>query len=889
MWLLRIVIGAVAVVSLAIALAPEPPARAMPGVRMNVLAGEPGATPLAGFVERDASIPAGMRADPAATLVRSWTPENGVAPLAVEFGPLAPVSFVGVIHQGTFSSLEGANALFLRCNSNARTRPIAIGNTNTTVTQTIAPLDSDFCPEGEIYLRMVTASAHNAGVAAPYEASAISFLKQSYLGLAGYFLAAFGTILASFICGGLAAKRLGGGLDAVLGGLLGVGLLSMAAFYLYAWTPLPSPVGALLGAGAIAGVALARWRAPQDLQAVWEAQRGPATAWFLASFATFTILHLASTGSGAWEAAYRFAPATWSSDHILPAMFAEAARVGQLPAEGLIGGWSLSDRPPLMAGSYLLFADLFAALQANNDGLHLQPVVLGVGGIALTGLWAATFSWAGRTIAGLSSRAAGWGVAVVAVTPLALFNTGYTWPKLLAAAFAVAAAAYAFRPNAGRPTVTEAATFGALSALAMMCHAAATFFLAPVAAIYFATRLWRAPAAAVSGAAVGLALLAAWAAFKLMVLPSHDPLMGYALTGELLLNAPAGSLAERVAERYEDLGFGAWLATKAEMASYLFTPYPFNSGQPLERPSGPLAGASLFQALRRWDFFALTAGNLPILVLGAVGAWGVVARRRSPHAVLAGRLLMAVLGCYALFLGVTFLPLYNHQFSYDAILALALAGVVVAGAGPVGQRLLTALTIAGGAYSLIVWGVAPMGSLLGFEFAALAVLAASAASGLLATGSIGPRGQVIAALGLAAALGGLLVMRPMSLFGGAPTTPVKLQSIAPALPKADVTRCLGYVDGVLERKRTGGWRVYGWAWDVAAAAPPASVRVLQADGRMLGETSSEAPRPDVQAGVSSVTRADIGWTLDLADRPRNVVALARLADGRECRLTNGLS
>ena len=81
MWLLRIVIGAVAVVSLAIALAPEPPARAMPGVRMNVLAGEPGATPLAGFVERDASIPAGMRADPAATLVRSWTPENGVAPL----------------------------------------------------------------------------------------------------------------------------------------------------------------------------------------------------------------------------------------------------------------------------------------------------------------------------------------------------------------------------------------------------------------------------------------------------------------------------------------------------------------------------------------------------------------------------------------------------------------------------------------------------------------------------------------------------------------------------------------------------------------------------------------------------------------------------------------
>jgi hypothetical protein len=84
----------------------------------------------------------------------------------------------------------------------------------------------------------------------------------------------------------------------------------------------------LVGAGAAAC-----WKTPQLAKSVWRGQRAPVYAWFLTAFVVFTVLHLGSTGSGVWEAARRFAPAVWSSDHLLPGMFAEAVRLGTPPPE----------------------------------------------------------------------------------------------------------------------------------------------------------------------------------------------------------------------------------------------------------------------------------------------------------------------------------------------------------------------------------------------------------------------------------------------------------------------------------------------------------------------------------------------------------------------------
>lgn len=885
MWLLRAVLIALALLGLAIAIAPEPPARPMHGVETHVLVGTPEKVSLAGAADLDGALRAGTPRD--SILYRSASP-TGARPLALEMGPLEPADYVGVTYQGAVREYETRNALYLRCSAHDQIKPISGGATEGTYTESIVPLGSSWCRDGQVFLRLVgTSDFRNIGVAPPYAVSALSHLKQSYLGFAGYFLVAFAAVFAAFFAGGLAARASRSGLDPTLAGLLGVAASSLTLFYLYAWTPAPPRAALPLIAALFAGCAGACWKAPELARSVWRAQRGPVYAWFLTAFVVFTVLHLGATGSGVWEPARRFAPAVWSSDHLLPGMFAEAVRLGTHPLQTVPGQWSLSDRPPLMAGGYLLFADLFALLQTNNDGAHLQAAALGVGGITLSALWAAALYWAVRRAAKLPPAVAAMGVVLVALTPFALFNTGYTWPKLMGAAFNVAAAAYAFRLRPPpRPAVGETTTFGALAAFAMLCHAASSFFLAPMALVYFVSRLWRSPKALFAGAAVGLALLATWSAYKAAALPSQDPLLAYALTGDLQLE-PNQSLPERLLARYQGHTALEWLQTKAEIAAYLFTPHPPQAPELLARPLPPAADSDGLGLLRRWDFYALSAGNLSLLLLGALAIWSLLRPRagRTPQAAMAGRLLASFAGCYALFVGVTFLALFVHQFSYDAVLALALAGLVATGAAPWGRKALLALAAATGLYTAIVWIAAPMSGLIALDLAAIGTLALVVLAAILAwrgRGAVSPARSALLGLGFAAILGGCLAFRPGAAVRELSAPDLAYMSKLAAAPAADQSRCLGNLDGVAERK-PGGWQVFGWAWDVAAGAPVSSVSLLD-DGLLLGAAQTGQPRPDVPAALPQVTAPTVGWRLDVERRPLRPQVVVTLADGSTCAL-----
>lgn len=857
----------------------------MRGVETNILIGRPNALPLSTVRDFDSSLRTGTPRD--SVLLRSWSPD-GVRPMALEMGPLAPADYVGVMYQGSIREHDTRNALYLRCTTHDKIKPIGGGGTNTTLTEAIVPLGGAWCPDGDVYLRLAaTSDFRNVGVAPPYEVSALSYLKQSYLGYVGYFLAAFAILLGVFFVGGLIARITRSGLDPIPAGLISIGTASLAIFYAYGWTPLPAPAGVLLVTGLCAVAIGSSWRAPELARSVWRAQRGPVYAWFLTAFIAFTALHLGATGSGAWEPAYRFAPASWSTDHLLPGLFAEAVRVGTLPADAIIGGWSLSDRPPLMAGGYLLFADVFALLQANNDGPHLRAAALGVGGIALSSLWAAALYWAIRRSGKLPAALAGAGVLLIALTPFALFNTVYTWPKLMAAAFSLAAAAYAFRLRpASRASVGETTTFGALAGFAMLCHAASSFFLAPVSLVYFASRLWRSPKAMFAGAAVGLTLLGSWAAFKADVLPSHDPLLAYALTGELRLDQPEGSLPERLAARYRELTLADWLRAKAEIAAYLITPYPPPGPAPLVRPPAP-GDVGLAAKLRNWDFYALSVGNLPLLLLGGLGAWGALRGRamRPPQAALAGRLLISVAGCYALFVGVTFLPLFVHQFSYDAVLALGLAGVVAVGAMSWGRASLLTLAASVALYTGVVWILAPFSALVSLDLAAVSTLVLTVVGVGLALrpeGAARPAHTALVGLGLAVAVGGLLLLRPGAVVRQLGAPELAGMSQLAAEPVADPTSCRGSLDGIVAR-RAGGWRIFGWMWDVRAGAAPASVRILDRE-RLVGVATGGKVRPDVTDALPFVTNPAVGWFLDVEQRPEHPQVLATLADGSVCAL-----
>jgi hypothetical protein len=298
MWLLRVLVVALAIVGVAVAIVPEPPASPLPGVEVRVLYGHPDVLPLTDVGGFDISAPRSIKSDESFQLMRSWTPQ-GVQPLELEFGPLPHVPFVGVLYQGTVREGDQRNALYLRCTTHAQIRPVSTGGTNTTVTEAIVPLGERWCEAGQVYLRLIGASpARNLGVAPPYKSSAIAYLKQSYLGYVGYFLLAFAILLSVFFAGGLAARASRSGLDPVLGGLLALGGTCLAVFYLYAWTPFPSPAGLAVPAGFAVLAVLAKWRRPALAASVWRAQRGAVQAWFLVGLGAVTVLHLASTGAG---------------------------------------------------------------------------------------------------------------------------------------------------------------------------------------------------------------------------------------------------------------------------------------------------------------------------------------------------------------------------------------------------------------------------------------------------------------------------------------------------------------------------------------------------------------------------------------------------------------
>lgn len=892
MRVLRVLVGVLALLGVVVALAPEPPAKPIPGMQVEVLRGSPDHLTLADVADPDASIHDGARADRTLMLARSWTPA-GVKALELEIGPIAPVRYLGVTYQGAVRDREGQNALYLRCSTDGRTKALSTGGTNTTILETITPLGPDWCSEGQVYLRMIAASTdYNLGVAPPYEVAPLAALKHSYLGYAGYFLIAFAVVFAVFFAGGLGARASRSGLDPVLGGLLAVGAASLTMFYFYAWTSAPAPSGLMFVAVILSGIGLAIWRAPALARSVWRGQRDPALAWFLVAFATFTILHLGGSGSGSWEPSYRYAPAIWSSDHTLPMLFAEAARIGSFSTGG-IGYWSLSDRPPLLAGGYLLLGDVYAALQANNDGPYLQPILLGVGGIVFCGLWAAAFHWAARRIGRLDARTTAVATFLVAVTPFAIFNTGYTWPKLLAAAFSLAAAAYAFRPGARGVRVGEAATYGALSAFAILSHAASAFFLAPVSLIYLALRLRRSPKAMMAGAAVGLAILASWSGFKETVLPSADPLMKYALTGDYGFNRQE-TLAELIRQSYAKTDLPGWIATKGEMAAYLFTPSPRPAGGGLLRPvTSPDRRSDAIGKLRSWDFFSLTLGNLAILALGGGGLL-VAARRREltqAQSAVARSLLLASAGCYGLFLLATFLPLIVHQFSYDAILALALAGAIAIGSLRRGRPLLIALALLTATYTALVWVIAPIGQLLYLDLAAALTLAVLLASLALAwfepAAPLRQHARVwLLPTATAIVLGAFLLYRPGALLIELPRQVGSGERSTALHVMPDAARCTGFFDALASRK-AGGWRAYGWAWDVNAAAPAAAVHLTDGQDRDIAVAVLGGERPDVAAVRPEVTTSKVGWWADVSGDARGLRAVATLADGSKCAVLGG--
>ena len=451
-----------------------------------------------------------------------------------------------------------------------------------------------------------------------------------------------------------------------------------------------------------------------------------ARIWGLASLVYFAVLGLASNGVGHWEPNYRFWPATWSSDNELPWIFAEAVKHNWDLKNLFGGGWLPTDRPPLMTGAHLLLADVFSWLQSGNDGIYLRGQAYNAAAVALNALWVPAGWWLLVTLRpALDNRSRIAIMMLVGFLPLVLFNTIYGWPKAFGAAFALVAFGIAWQIRGHHEVEPQKSIiiFFVLGSLSMLAHGSTALFLMPLGILFLWWTAHRSLYSVLIGFGIALSLMASWAVYKVLVLPSTDPITKYALTGEFGFGHPEWTLWEIFKLRYSSLDFWQWMEIKKIMLLQSFMPLD-NHIYSISMNSD--FGVGVIDRLRAWDFLMLSKGNLAVPFLTGVAAWGALTnfaagrldqvRAHAPFLTLIG---VALVSWLLMILGF-FAPIIIHHWPQAALFGLALSGAVIVHdlyPATFGIALIAVMT-----YTGLVWILSPLHVTLSIDAGAAVIL-----------------------------------------------------------------------------------------------------------------------------------------------------------------------
>ncbi len=380
---------------------------------------------------------------------------------------------------------------------------------------------------------------------------------------------------------------------------------------------------ALIVAGSIA-LAVFSWRGGELDRSALTPLATPLLLWVIATcFVTFLgFLH------GATELGVGMSPVRFSSqlpsDNDMPRFFTEwfAAHGHSGTPPVYPGDWLMSDRPPLQVG-YALSQHAFF-----NTASYLHYQVLCV---ALQQLWVVGM-WAVLVAAGLPARTRGLAMVATMISDIAIVHGFFVWPKLLGAAFVLAALAIVISPSwsAYRRDLRVAALVAALLALAMLAHGSSIFGVIPLVllAVFRGVSSLRWIGA---GLLVGLSLYAPWAAYQHYGDPPGNRLLKWQLGGLSEEINSEGTL-ESIERGYRQAGVSGTLNDKESnfeaMAGLVSTKRDFEATVD-DLEAGHLGLA--LEPIRDARFFSL----LPFLGLFLVGPLAMLAswRRKRPDAV----------------------------------------------------------------------------------------------------------------------------------------------------------------------------------------------------------------------------------------------------------------
>lgn len=237
-------------------------------------------------------------------------------------------------------------------------------------------------------------------------------------------------------------------------------------------------------------------------------------------------------------------------DNEMPWLFAEGLRQGVVPSP-IMADWLSSDRPPLQAGMTLA---LMPVMKTQRE-LWYQ-----VSSVVLQSLWVFAL-WLLLKALGCSRM----GIMLVLVSTVlsgtVIVNSFYVWPKMLAAAYAIAFSIPIFAGGAMRLSGWMIRLLMAfLVVCALLAHGGSLFAVLGLL-LYMALKFrFDRVAEATAIAALAVVLYMPWMAYQKFVDPPGDRLLKYHFAGvEPLTKEPA---LRTILNAYRKQSFGDWVAAK---------------------------------------------------------------------------------------------------------------------------------------------------------------------------------------------------------------------------------------------------------------------------------------------------------------------------------------
>ncbi|MGY2874216.1 hypothetical protein ACVW00_001406 [Marmoricola sp. URHA0025 HA25] len=320
--------------------------------------------------------------------------------------------------------------------------------------------------------------------------------------------------------------------------------------------------------------------------------------------------------------------------------------------------WNGSDRPPLQSG-VLLLTRPFETLAGISNSVRYTDVHGMQWGIAASIV--AQLIWIPGMYALMRALRVGRGVtmltiAFVTVLPLGVWNTTYTWPKMMSAGLALSALAILVTLCLERPERLRAplAAAGALTVLAFLTHGAAAFVVPAILFVALLALRGRGTRELVVNSGLNLGVVGVlylpWELYSKYADPNYGRLLKWHFAG--VIAPDKRPFLPTLVDAYRDTTLGKVLEARRANLNRVFDHRIADRLHP---------GGSWPDSWRSQDFFSSTfaIGLGTVLLLVWTGVWLVaVARRRprDPSGHLSAVLVVACFVCMLAWTLVLFLP-----------------------------------------------------------------------------------------------------------------------------------------------------------------------------------------------------------------------------------------